>query len=187
MILAVRIVIYMRDCVKCLLLIFHFLITNMKQSLKIGICFGVTSGIITTLGLLVGLSSGTNSQSIVIGGVLMIAIADAFSDALGIHVSEESDKTKTEREIWESTISTFLAKFFFALTFVVPVLIFSLRTAVLIDICWGFFALSLLSFILAREQGESAFKAILEHLGIAIVVIISTYYVGNWISHVFGM
>ena len=54
----------------------------MKHSLKVGFSFGLTSGIITTLGLMVGLHSGTNSKIAVIGGVLTIAIADAFSDAL---------------------------------------------------------------------------------------------------------
>ncbi|HID20408.1 MAG TPA: hypothetical protein EYP28_05685, partial [Methanophagales archaeon] len=62
----------------------------MKHSLKIGFSFGLTSAIITTLGLMVGLHSGTHSKLVVIGGVLTIAIADAFSDALGIHISEES-------------------------------------------------------------------------------------------------
>ncbi len=157
----------------------------MKQSLKIGVCFGITSGIITTLGLMVGLSSGTNSRMVVIGGILMIAIADAFSDSLGIHISEESDKTKTEKEIWESTISTFLAKFLFALTFLIPVLFFSLMTAVLVNIIWGLFVLSLLSYVIAKEQNKSKIKAILEHLGIAIVVIVITYYVGEWIAKVF--
>lgn len=64
----------------------------MKNSLKIGICFGITSGIITTLGLMMGLESGTNSRLVVLGGIFTIAIADAFSDALGIHISEESQK-----------------------------------------------------------------------------------------------
>ncbi|GAI78411.1 unnamed protein product [marine sediment metagenome] len=70
-----------------------------KHSLKIGISFGTTSGIITTLGLMVGLNSGTHSQATIIGGILTIAIADSFSDALGIHVSEESEGKHTEREI----------------------------------------------------------------------------------------
>ena len=62
----------------------------MKHSVKTGFTFGLTSGIITTLGLMVGLHSGTHSPRAVIGGILTIAIADAFSDALGIHLSEES-------------------------------------------------------------------------------------------------
>ncbi|MGB6865995.1 MAG: VIT1/CCC1 transporter family protein, partial [Candidatus Aminicenantaceae bacterium] len=91
----------------------------MKHSLKTGFSFGLTSGIITTLGLMVGLHSGTHSKLVVIGGILTIAIADSFSDALGIHISEESENKHTKKEIWESTISTFLSKFVFALTFVV--------------------------------------------------------------------
>ena len=79
----------------------------MKHSLKVGFSFGLTSGIITTLGLLTGLNSSTNSKLVVIGGILTIAIADAFSDALGIHVSEESENKHTSREIWESTFFYF--------------------------------------------------------------------------------
>jgi hypothetical protein len=54
----------------------------------------------TTLGLIVGLHSFFGSKLVVIGGVLTIAIADAFSDALGIHVSEEAEMVHTSKEIW---------------------------------------------------------------------------------------
>jgi len=59
----------------------------MRHSLRTGLSFGLTSGIITTLGLIVGLHSGTHSKIVVISGVLIIAIADSFSDAFGIHIS----------------------------------------------------------------------------------------------------
>ena len=39
-----------------------------------------------TLGLMVGLHAGTHSMPAVLGGILTIAVADAMSDALGIHV-----------------------------------------------------------------------------------------------------
>ena len=67
-----------------------------KHSLEVGLSFGITSGIITTLGLMVGLHSGTHSKVTVIGGILTIAIADSFSDALGIHISEESEGIHTD-------------------------------------------------------------------------------------------
>lgn len=47
----------------------------MKDSLRTGISFGLTSAVITTLGLMVGLHSGTGSKLVVLGGVLTIAIA----------------------------------------------------------------------------------------------------------------
>ena len=157
----------------------------MKESVKIGICFGITSGIITTLGLMVGLTAGTNSRLAVIGGILTIAVADAFSDALGIHIAEESHEKKSAREIWESTISTFLAKFIFALTFIIPVLLVDLYTAIYINIAWGLLTLSILSYIIAEEEHSTKFKAIFEHVGIAIVVIISTFFVGELIAKTF--
>ena len=157
----------------------------MNHSVKIGFSFGLTSGIITTLGLMVGLNSGTHSKLVVIGGVLTIAIADAFSDALGIHISEESENKHTTKEIWESTIATFVSKFAFAMTFVIPVLLFSLTTAIYVSIVWGFTMLGLFSFYIAKEQGVKPWKVVIEHLVIALAVIIITHYVGDWISRTF--
>jgi VIT1/CCC1 family predicted Fe2+/Mn2+ transporter len=158
----------------------------MRHSLKIGFSFGLASGIITTLGLMVGLHAGTHSKLVVIGGVLTIAIADAFSDALGIHMSEESENKHTTKEIWESTVCTFAAKFLFAATFVIPILLFELSLAIIVSIVWGLSLLAIFSLYLAKSQGEKPWKVISEHLLIALVVIIITHYLGHWIGSTFG-
>ena len=59
----------------------------MKRLLKnkcarTGVYFGATSGVITTVGLIAGLYAGTESVVAVLGGILVIAVADAMSDAL---------------------------------------------------------------------------------------------------------
>lgn len=158
----------------------------MKHSSKIGFRFGLTSGIITTLGLMVGLHSGTHLKLAVIGGILTIAIADAFSDALGIHISEESENKHIAKEIWQSTIATFATKFVFALTFMIPVLLLELSTAIAVSVIWGLSVLCILSFGLAREQKAKPWKVIGEHLAIALVVIVITHYVGDWIGSTFS-
>jgi VIT1/CCC1 family predicted Fe2+/Mn2+ transporter len=158
----------------------------LRHTLKTGFSFGLTSGIITTLGLIVGLNSGTHSRLAVIGGILTIAIADAFSDALGIHVSEESENKHTPVEIWESTFATFFTKFFFALTFIVPVLLLELSVAIAASVVWGLSILALFSYMIAKEQRTTPWKVIAEHLLIAVVVIITTHYVGAWISSFFA-
>ncbi len=158
----------------------------MKLSYLKGLSFGLTSGIITTLGMMVGLHSGTNSKLAVVGGIITIAIADAFSDALGIHISEESQKTHTTRAVWESTISTFAAKFIFALTFLPPVFFASLDNAVWISIAWGLLVLTTISYWMAKDEGEKPFHVIGEHVGIAILVIFITHYVGDWVAVTFG-
>jgi len=158
----------------------------MKHSLKTGFSFGLTSGIITTLGLMVGLHSGTHSKLVVIGGILTIAIADAFSDALGIHISEESENKHTTKEIWESTLSTFLSKFIVALTFIIPILLLQLSAAIIASIVWGLSLLGIFSFFLAREQKVRPWKVVIEHLFIAVVVITIAHLVGDWIGSMFS-
>jgi len=158
----------------------------MKHSLKTGFSFGLTSGIITTLGIIVGLHSGTHSRLVIIGGILTIAIADAFSDALGIHISEESENKHTTIEIWESTLSTFVAKFLFAMTFVIPILFLSLTTAIIVSVVWGLSLLGIFSFYIAKEQKVKPWKVIMEHLFIALAVVGITHYVGDWIGSTFG-
>ena len=158
----------------------------MKLSYIKGISFGLTSGIITTLGMMVGLHAGTHSKLAVLGGVLTIAIADAFSDALGIHISEESENVHTTKEIWESTIATFVAKFIFALTFVVPILLFELSQAIWVSIIWGMFVLGGISCWMARSQKEPAWRVVGEHWSIALLVIVITNYMGKWISVTLG-
>ena len=155
----------------------------MKESLKTGITFGMTSGVITTLGLMVGLHSGTHSKLAVLGGILTIAIADAFSDALGIHISEEAENVHTRKEIWASTLSTFLSKFIFALTFVIPVLLLDLPMAIVVSVAWGLGILSVLSYKIAVSQGTKPWRVITEHLLIAAVVIGTTHFVGELISN----
>jgi VIT1/CCC1 family predicted Fe2+/Mn2+ transporter len=156
-----------------------------KHSLEVGFSFGITSGIITTLGLMVGLNSGTHSQVTVIGGILTIAIADSFSDALGIHISEESEGKHLDKEVWQSTIFTFLAKFIFASMFILPILLFDLSTAIIVSIILGLSLLSILSFLLSRKQGTKAWNVVLEHLVVAIIVILLAHYAGVWITSIF--
>jgi VIT1/CCC1 family predicted Fe2+/Mn2+ transporter len=154
----------------------------MKDSLRIGISFGLTSAVITTLGLMVGLHSGTGSKLVVLGGIITIAIADAFSDALGIHISEESKNVHTTWQIWGATVATFMAKFIIALTFVVPVLLLPLFTAIVVSLAWGLSLITFLSYSMAKSQGARPWKIIGEHVLIAIVVISITHWIGDWVA-----
>lgn len=159
---------------------------KLKDPFKSGLNFGLTSAVITTLGLMIGLLSGTGSKLAVLGGILTIAIADAFSDALGMHMSEESKDGAKQKEIWQITITTLASKFLFAITFIFPVIFFNLGTAVFINCLWGIFLLTIISLIMARSQKREPLKIIFEHLLIAFVVITLSYYSGVIIHVLFS-
>lgn len=158
----------------------------MKRAFRIGFSFGLPTGIVTTLGLMVGLNSSTQSQFIVIGGILTIAIADSLSDAMGMHFSQESENHLSHEEIWKSTIFTLLAKFIFSIIFIIPVLFLPLNLAILVSVLMGAYLIFAISLILARERNEDPIKVIGSHLLITFSVILIAHFVGIFISQVFG-
>ncbi|MFC1593105.1 hypothetical protein ACFL4C_03730 [Candidatus Omnitrophota bacterium] len=156
------------------------------HQLTTGISFGMTSAVITSLGMIVGLHSATLSKLAVLSGIIIVAVADGLSDAAGMHISEESELEKgkikhSHKEVWVATICTFLSVAGFSLTFAIPVLIFPLDLAILVAIAWGIFLLVALNLAIARIKKESALTLIIEHILLALFVIVISGYIGNWI------
>ena len=152
---------------------------------RTGLFFGATSGVITTLGLMVGLQSGTGSLAAVFGGVIVIAISDAMSDAMGIHLAQESDPESTRAHIWAATLSTFASKFVVAISFALPLLWLPLEQAVAVGVAWGLIIVTAMSYFLARLQQASVWAAVSEHVFIALAVVAISHYVGVWTRTVF--
>jgi vacuolar iron transporter family protein len=150
----------------------------MQTSIWKGFSFGLTSSIITTLGLIIGLNSTSHSKLVVLGGIIVIAIADSLSDSLAMHISEESESIHTIQQTWSAAFSTFFSKAIFALSFIIPVLMFELNIAIIASIIWGLLVLSLLSFFIAKKEKTNPLNAIFSHLSIAVIVIIVSHYIG---------
>lgn len=159
---------------------------SISDGVRTGLFFGATSGVITTIGLIVGLNAGTHSLAAVLGGIFVIAVADAMSDALGIHLAEEAVPGATTQHVWSATISTFLNKFVFALSFAVPLLLLPLDQAVIASLLWGMLVVTVLSYFLAKAQQASPFMVIAEHLGIAIIVVVLSHGIGVWVNRTFA-
>jgi VIT1/CCC1 family predicted Fe2+/Mn2+ transporter len=156
------------------------------KGMRTGLFFGATSGVITTLGLMVGLQSGTRSLAAVFGGVLVIAISDSMSDALGIHLAQESDPESTRAHIWAATLWTFVSKFVVAISFLLPLLWLPLDQAVMIAVVWGLGIVTAMSYFTARLQQASVWRAVGEHVGIALLVVALSHYVGVWVRAAFA-
>ncbi|MCK9519804.1 MAG: hypothetical protein M0R74_12390 [Dehalococcoidia bacterium] len=152
--------------------------TSRADAILSGAGFGLTSGVLTTLGLIVGLHSGTDTRQAVAAGVATIALADAFSDAFGLHISQESSGVD-QRAAWLAAGVTFVAKLTFALTFLVPILLLPLGVAVLVSIGWGLLVLVGFTWWVTRRNEGDVRAAVGEHLLVAIVVLTASQGVGN--------
>jgi len=116
-----------------------------------------------------------------------MGIADGLSDAMSLHTVEEAELEKgeskhTPREVWLTTFLAFISVFGFTLTFIIPVLIFSPKIAIIIDIVWGILLLITLNSYIAKIKKENPLRLISEHILLAMVVIAVSYWVGSLIS-----
>lgn len=146
--------------------------------------FGATSAIVTSLALIVGLSKNINPKLTIIGSLLVIAIADNVSDSLGIHIFQESD-LKKPKVVSVSTFSNFFTRFLVVLIFVLLVAFLPIDYAVIVSIVLGISLLSVLSYFIGKEQKTNPYLSILEHVAIAILIIVASYFLREWIMNIF--
>lgn len=150
---------------------------------KVGeLAFGITSGILTTIGLLTGVNSATSSRLSVIASIAVIAMADSLSDAYGMYMSKISERGNSRTAAMRYALGTLAGKFFFPFTFILPVIFLPLSVGVWADLAWGAIALSLLSAENAIVYQRSLAKTILKNLGLAIVIVIFSQAMGVMIS-----
>ena len=147
--------------------------------------FGSTSAIITNLALMAGLHSEANAKINIMGGILVIAIADNISDSFGIHIYQESENIET-REVWISTIFNFISRILVSLNFVALILLLPLNAAIISSIIWGLLLLAAVSYMIAKNEAGNPYLAILTHILIAVVVIFLSNLIGDLLVSRFG-
>jgi len=152
----------------------------MHQAIKKGMSFGLSSAVITVMGIIVGTHSATDLKHAIIAAVIVVAAADSLSDLFGVHFSEKSAKDTTNAEAWISAVSTFLTKLLFGLSFLIPIFAFQdLHTAILVDLIYGMIALSIYVYYVAKGRNEKIIPTIIGQIILALVVISVSHYIGN--------
>jgi hypothetical protein len=132
--------------------------------------YGGTAAIVTSMGLISGLTAATGSKATVIASLLVIAIADNLTDSLAIHIYQESERLET-RQAFRSTVTNFFVRLVVASSFVVLVLVAPMALVVPIGLAWGILLLGTLTFLVAKNRGVPPFMEVAKHLGVAVVVI----------------
>jgi vacuolar iron transporter family protein len=150
---------------------------------KIGeLTFGITSGILTTIGILVGVNSATSSRLSVVAAIATIAVADSASDAFGMYLSRLGERGTTPGQALRYASGTLLGKFFLPFTFMLPILLLPLSSGVWVALAWGLVLLTLL----AAEQAVVAQKPIVQNIlritGLAVGIVLVSYITGRLIA-----
>lgn len=146
--------------------------------------FGGTSAIVTSLALIIGLNSSANAKLAIISSLLIIALADNISDSLGIHIYQESQGLKA-KNVWFKTATNFFTRLLVSLGFIAIVAFLPLAVATYAAVVYGLATLAVFSYFIAIAGGKKPVSSIMEHLFIAVVVIVLSKLAGNFIVEIF--
>lgn len=139
--------------------------------LGVGSIFGSYSGIITSLGLILGMFGGKLEKRAFIIGLLSLSMSDSFSDAFGIYNATEQS--------WEQGLQTFISKFIYPLLMIIPFLLTNVKYAVYINIIFG-------SIILASVSHKllGTIEGMLSNVMLTWVVIVLIYFISGHIEKI---
>jgi len=142
--------------------------------------FGGTAAVVTSLGLIVGFDAASVNRATILGGLLIIAIADNLTDSLSIHMYQESERLET-RKAFYATVTNFATRLLLSLSFVFLILVLPMPVAVAASLTWGVVLLMGLTYLVAKARNRSVVSELLKHLVAAAVVLTTSKAIGHMI------
>ena len=149
------------------------------------ISYGGTAAIVTSTALINGLSAANATKPVIVSALLIAALADNLTDALSIHIFQESEQLD-QKEAFTGTITNFLTRLLLCISFAFLVGWFPLAFAGKVAMAWGMLLLAALTYLVARERKVSPPLEIVKHVVVASVVILASIAIGHWVDAVFG-
>lgn len=145
------------------------------------ISYGGTAAVVTSMALISGLNSADATKSVIISALLIAALADNLTDALSIHIFQESAQLD-QKSAFIGTITNFLTRLLLCISFIPLITYFPLAYIDNLSIIWGMLLLASITSLVAWERKVKLLPEIQKHLLIAAVVISASKIIGHWIS-----
>lgn len=160
---------------------------NINSALRQGAFFGINSGVITTTGVLAGLSQATLNPYIIIITVISLAISDGIGESYGIYISKKAERLSDNSiDPQLSFIGLLTMKALIVLSFLLPFL-FSMSTKyfrnLVWPLAWGIIILTLMDYKLSKLRDESIYQYLIPHYIILLITIIVTMFFGKLLSN----
>lgn len=147
-----------------------------SDSLRQGLFFGFNSGIITSLGVLAGLSGVVNSPKIIIVTLISLALSDGLSEAYSLYFSIKSKKeTNDDTKAVNALKGVVLSKVAVTLSFLLPLIFvkdLKMYKNMSFPIIWGIVLLLFIDFNLIKDKDEQIQKYLIPQVCIIVFLII---------------
>ncbi len=144
-----------------------------------GAAFGVTEAVIMMMGVMYALIV-TGDRQIVILGILASGVADALANSAAFHISEEAEAMHSHLEVWKSTLMCFFGTAVPVALFIIPLLVFPISLAMIIDGVFGLLLLALTGvYVGAKCKTKRGYWHIAEYTLMGIAVPLVCYIIGR--------
>ena len=144
-----------------------------------GLTFGIMDGVITCLGVIMGLSAA-GSKVFLLLAVLSVGLADAMADAAAFHVGQETEKNHKKKEVRKATVLTFIGVFGGFLLLGIPILFLELFQAILVSGVAGMAILAVLGYwVAALNPDHHRGRLMWEYVAMGLFVAIVSFLVGR--------
>lgn len=147
----------------------------------IGGSFGLTSGIITSIGLLVSSFNSIGNEKIIIIMLISLAFSDGFSDALGIYYSTYDEKDNIYYSINEA-FNAFLGKSIIplAIAFFIYIIVSVKKKSLYAAMCICLFICTVGFIIINYYIFHNNYKLQIINIFVYIFVIFVNYKIGKF-------
>lgn len=149
------------------------------------ISYGGTAAVVTSTALISGLSAADATKPVIVSALLIAALADNLTDALSIHIFQESERLD-EKDAFSGTITNFFTRLLLCISFVFLVALFPFEHMAKVGMVWGTLLLATLTYLVARERKVKPLPEVIKHMLVAAVVITVSMMIGHWIGAVFN-
>ena len=132
-----------------------------------GVAFGTMDGLITILGVVIGIASATQNSGVVVLSGLVAGLANAFGNSFGFYASElaeraehiqENQHVSSMAETRRSTLLAFAYSLASTLVIVVPFVIFRLTYAMIVSLILALALLFALGAVVGKFSHASPWK-----------------------------
>lgn len=158
-----------------------------------GLAFGLVDGLVTMLGVVIGVAQATGETRLVIISGLVAGVANAFGNSIGFYGSElaergehlvEGREPSSMREVRRSSLLSLITSLAATVILMVPFLVFSQGYAMLAAVVIGAVLLFSLGLLVGRLWGKHPLRYGLIYLGLGVAGAGLSFFVGEFVRTV---
>jgi predicted membrane protein (TIGR00267 family) len=157
-----------------------------------GVAFGTMDGLITILGVVIGIASATENSSAVIVAGLVAGLANAFGNTFGFYASElaeraehiqEKQRLNSMTETRRSTLLAFAHSVGSTIVIVTPFAVLPLTTAIVMSLTFASVLLFTLGGFVGKFSHASRLKFGIRYVALGLVGAVLSFIVGETVRN----